>query len=265
MRSIKTKLIWVLAGVVIIALISSGTLLIWFNAREMRKEIFLDVLSFAELTNNSIVTSFEQFYQNGNFLQFRRDVNPLLSKNIDVSRLEVIGKSGELLYDSSTETEVPYDGSSRTKDYGLERVRSVKPSLLFDGHQIVFVRKSAEQEWLAVTEDDQIIDFPEGKVVDIIFPHRNARLSVVYQLDYSALWNRTAQMAISVLGVLAAGIFLASFFGISFAGRLLRPLKELERGVVQIGKGAFGSQVVVSSNDEIGILAQNFNQMSKTL
>src|SRR5690606_4022721 len=41
--------------------------------------------------------------------------------------------------------------------------------------------------------------------------------------------------------------------------------QHLEAAVVKVGKGDFGAQAKVESDDEIGVLAQNFNQMSKTL
>src|SRR3989338_4295177 len=112
-RSIKTKLILALTSLVAGALIIGGALLIWQNTQQMRQEIYLDALTFAELTNDKLVLSFEQFYETENFLQYRKDINPLLSKNVDISRIEVIGKSGETYFDSQTESEVAYVGDQR--------------------------------------------------------------------------------------------------------------------------------------------------------
>ena len=59
-RSIKTKLLWALTTLVAGALIVSGGILIWQNTQQMREEIYLDALSFAELTHDEIVESFSQ-------------------------------------------------------------------------------------------------------------------------------------------------------------------------------------------------------------
>lgn len=45
----------------------------------------------------------------------------------------------------------------------------------------------------------------------------------------------------------------------------LKPLKRIQRGAEGIGKGDFRYQILIASNDEIGELAQTFNQMSRQL
>ncbi|MFZ4707649.1 MAG: HAMP domain-containing sensor histidine kinase, partial [Bacteroidales bacterium] len=44
-----------------------------------------------------------------------------------------------------------------------------------------------------------------------------------------------------------------------------RPLNKLQKAALELGKGQFGTQVEVFSNDEIGELAKSFNQMSGQL
>lgn len=254
-----------LALLVSIALLIVGALLIWINTADMQQEIYLDGLTYAELTNDTIVTSYEQFYETRNFLQYRKDVNPILTQNIDVEALEVVGKSGDLLYDSRLEQDVQYEGELRKNTYGLERVRSLKPSLVFSNGRVVFARKDAENQWRAVTDDDELIVFPNGQVKNIIFPHNNFRHNVVYSLTYDALWDRITMMIVTIIASILGSIILATLIGYYFAGKLVRPVQQLERGVEKIAKGAFGSQIPVTTEDEIGALTVNFNNMSKTL
>ena len=264
-RSIKTKLLWTLSGLITGAVIVGGLLMIYQNASDMRRDIFLDALTFAELTNDKVVTSFEQFYLTDNFLQFRKDVNPLLSENVDISKVEVVGKSGDLLYDSVQEKDISYRAEERRSDYALDRTRDIKPSLLFSDGTVVYVKKTADNEWVAVNAQGELQEFPTGVVLNVIYPHQNARNAVVYTLSYDALWARVWRMALSILAVLIVAIFFTGLFAIYFANRLVKPIRTLEEGVVRISKGAFGAQVDVQSDDEIGILADTFNAMSKTL
>jgi serine phosphatase RsbU (regulator of sigma subunit) len=264
-HSIKTKLIWALSTLTAGALIVGGALLIWQNTQQMQRDIYLDALTFAELTNEKIVTGFEQFYETENFLQFRKDVNPLLSKSADIRQIEVLGKSGELFYDSTSESEVSYTGIPRNRDYHLERLRNVKPSLLFSNGEIVYVKKNADHDWVAVTDNEEVRKFPSGEVVNVLFPHKNARLTIAYDLSYDALWARIYEMALSILIVIGVSILIVITFAVSLSNRLVRPIKHLEEAVVKIGKGNLGAQAMVESDDEIGVLAQNFNLMSKTL
>jgi sigma-B regulation protein RsbU (phosphoserine phosphatase) len=72
-------------------------------------------------------------------------------------------------------------------------------------------------------------------------------------------------MALSILIVIGVSILIVITFAVSLSNRLVRPIKHLEEAVVKIGKGNLGAQAMVESDDEIGVLAQNFNLMSKTL
>lgn len=264
-HSIKTKLIWTLTSLITFALVLGGGVIIAQNVQKLREEIYLDALSFAELTNDDLITAFEQFYVSDNFLQFRKVANPMLQEFVDVDTIEIIGKSGELYYDSITEQDVAYLGLEREQSYSIRRARDIKPSLLFSNGEVVFVQKNEQGEWIPVDEQGNDTLFPGGEVVNIIYPHNNARISIVYGLTYDALSSRIFEMMWSIGLVILISIGFVSGFAIYFANRLVRPIQILEEGVLEIGKGKLGTQVEVESNDEIGVLADNFNQMSKTL
>lgn len=264
-HSIKTKLLWALTSLTAGALIVGGSLLIWQNVQQMQRDIFLDALTFSELTNDRIVSSFEHFYVTENFLQFQKEVDPLLGENADISRIEIAGKTNELFYDSSTEQEVGYVGVPRTQEYDQDRLREIKPSLLFSNGDVVYMRKNANNKWVAVNSNEELVELPEGEVLNLIYPHKNARLALVYTLTYDALWQRIYDMALSILVVLGVSIFIVVIFALYLAGKLVRPIRALEEVVVKVGEGAFGAQVKIESDDEIGILGATFNKMSKTL
>ncbi len=58
------------------------------------------------------------------------------------------------------------------------------------------------------------------------------------------------------------GILLAVMLGIRFLNLFIGPLDELTEATRNIAKGNYGEQVLISSNDEIGELANSFNTMS---
>ena len=73
---------------------------------------------------------------------------------------------------------------------------------------------------------------------------------------------------------LLAGVFLSSLLAAIIASvtgflilkRLLKPLKSLHRGVLQLGKGDYSHRVEgAGGRDEIGLLAESFNDMSRSL
>jgi signal transduction histidine kinase len=74
--------------------------------------------------------------------------------------------------------------------------------------------------------------------------------------------QRTNQALIySVIGAAVLAIFL----GVLLAGRLTRPLGDLQTALREIGRGAINQQIPVRSQDEFGQLTMVFNQMSSDL
>jgi diguanylate cyclase (GGDEF)-like protein len=71
---------------------------------------------------------------------------------------------------------------------------------------------------------------------------------------------------IYVAGTIGLGFVLfAAIFGWRMAARIAQPLVALKEAVVAVAQGDFDAQVSVSSNDEIGILCDAFNQMAVDL
>ncbi len=65
----------------------------------------------------------------------------------------------------------------------------------------------------------------------------------------------------TILGALGATL-IALVFGAFLAYTITRPVRELKTGTEMIARGRLGYQVDVRSKDEIGNLAESFNQMS---
>jgi PAS domain S-box-containing protein len=64
---------------------------------------------------------------------------------------------------------------------------------------------------------------------------------------------------------LAVAALLAIVFSVFFARSMTRPLSELTEGALLISEGKLDQNVRVSSSDEIGILAETFNEMRQRL
>jgi NtrC-family two-component system sensor histidine kinase KinB len=78
--------------------------------------------------------------------------------------------------------------------------------------------------------------------------------------------NNQAQRATHILAVLAlAALICVTAVAMHLAWTILRPIRELTRGVESIRKDDFSHRVRVHSPDELGQLAQGFNRMAETL
>lgn len=73
------------------------------------------------------------------------------------------------------------------------------------------------------------------------------------------------EMRLNLLIYLTVSLALAIIIGVLFSRRISRPIEELTDGVKNFGAGRLQQQIVVHSNDELQDLADEFNQMSKTL
>lgn len=67
-----------------------------------------------------------------------------------------------------------------------------------------------------------------------------------------------------LLGTGAATV-LAIVVGILMASRLVRPIRALSAGAKRVGGGDFDHRIVVETRDEIGMLADSFNDMTRSL
>jgi PAS domain S-box-containing protein len=68
-----------------------------------------------------------------------------------------------------------------------------------------------------------------------------------------------------MLGILLAALAGAAGLGLWLAHRLAKPVLTLTKGAKTIAAGHFDARVVVATHDEIGTLAEAFNQMADTL
>lgn len=80
------------------------------------------------------------------------------------------------------------------------------------------------------------------------------------EMHHQTSFTRVALFGIGVLAILLG-------FGVThvFAGRITRPIHVLVAGTRAVAKGRLDNKIDVDSNDEIGMLAENFNIMTETL
>lgn len=100
--------------------------------------------------------------------------------------------------------------------------------------------------------------------------------SYIYQLldltlrEGNSAYNEMAYEAKFMMYVSSAILFVflafCLVFGVFFSNYLTRPIENLAKTSLQISKGNLDVQeIVISSNDEVGILAQAFNTMSGSI
>jgi HD-GYP domain-containing protein (c-di-GMP phosphodiesterase class II) len=84
---------------------------------------------------------------------------------------------------------------------------------------------------------------------------------VIVQIDERKAYYSAFEMRDQSLALVALVALLATFLGTVFARRISRPIHELARSARRLAGGEYSSRVHVKSNNEVGVLADAFNQM----
>ncbi|BDH45231.1 two-component sensor histidine kinase [Salmonella enterica subsp. enterica serovar Choleraesuis] len=98
-----------------------------------------------------------------------------------------------------------------------------------------------------------------GKTVGWVIASPVERLTRSTDINFDHQQRRTSWVIVALSALLAAGVTFL------LARGLLRPVKRLVEGTHRLAAGDFATRVPVSGGDELGKLAQDFNQLATTL
>lgn len=118
-------------------------------------------------------------------------------------------------------------------------------------------RHSRPDFWIAETGDRKSIN------VRTIIQELHWNLYLVQ--PYSEAFQFLHQGFWASLGVMSAVIVLGVLLAYFTAKRILSPLDKLHRGVTRAAKGDFSQPIFITSRDEVGELADHFNNMQMAL
>ena len=99
----------------------------------------------------------------------------------------------------------------------------------------------------------------DGDVVGTVLGRPPAAGMTPVEAAFLARVNR------ALLAAAGGAIIIALLLGVLLARTLTRPLREMTAAARSVARGELGKQVAVRSQDEVGDLAQAFNQMSHDL
>ncbi|MBI5034585.1 MAG: HAMP domain-containing protein [Chloroflexi bacterium] len=79
------------------------------------------------------------------------------------------------------------------------------------------------------------------------------------------LQTQVTKLQLLILGGIAVAIIIGQFIGLGLATTITRPLLQLDESVREIAAGEYRGRVRINTRDEVGTLAQSFNQMAAHL
>ena len=102
---------------------------------------------------------------------------------------------------------------------------------------------------------------------DFVLPLSNGDAKcIIYIRDTQEELGEITWMLFSIiLQALFIGLIIAFVLAFFLARAISQPLSRLTEGVQRVAKGNFKEKIRVQSNDEIGVLTENFNTMSRMI
>lgn len=147
-----------------------------------------------------------------------------------------------------------------------------RESVLVSGGETLYSRMEIQPEVLLplgdTVEQKYLLDEDNGKNI-LIVGNKISILGEEYYVyvvrDISSVYEDIRKMGLRFFAIgalcIAAGIALI----ILFVRLAVRPIKELGNSARQIAKGEYTQRAVVTTNDEIGELARDFNSMAEAV
>jgi len=235
MRSIKTKLIAIYAAVVLIVMTVSGTFML-LTVRNMEIEQAHEALRHhAEMIYEQIV----QMYDKEDF--------PYARAWIWISTHEI---EGILLTDFGRPIAPDHFAQAGTIFNDRSLLEATAGSEAFSEGSLGLDIHGAEQRWFTFA-----MPVSSGGENFIIYTRLNMRLM------NERLSGLTFTFVLTVLAALVVTFILWIFLG----NTLTRPIVALTKHAKAIASGDFSGKITAVSDDEIGQLASNFDNMSKEL
>ena len=102
-------------------------------------------------------------------------------------------------------------------------------------------------------------------MVGAYVPVKKFGWGVVVQEPMASAYSEMRWLETNSLLYVIFGIILTALTGIFFARSIEKPIKELTLGTEAVARGELGYRIAVDAGDEIGKLAQAFNQMTRDL
>lgn len=213
----------------------------------LKRQHSRDALAYARMSARTVAEAHQSYYASG-YYKFREIVSNLMSMNRYVERIQILDINGEIRFDSR-------DLEAGTM-LGRDKPRVDDPGLM---DRI----KRLDITWQEATQED-------GKRrLEIITPYIEEwgrhRLSVRYLASFDALAQLFRNTLMQVLLLTLVFVLLGAALAYAAARQVTEPISRLTVAAREMGRGQLEQEVPVRSDDEIGELAQNFNQMALQL
>ena len=112
----------------------------------------------------------------------------------------------------------------------------------------------------------QLLDTDEGYIRDIAVPVLDGKAGVVHLgISETRIRNEVFKTSKTLMYITILMMVIGGFLSYFLGSLVVRPVYALKKGAAEIGRGNLDYQIKVDTTDEIGALADAFNEMAKKL
>jgi len=129
---------------------------------------------------------------------------------------------------------------------------------------VEIVRQFIESQGRAGATVPFTVQGPKGTLVKMLGTYAavpESSWGVIVQVEEDKAYYSAIQMRYQSLALVALVTIAAIVFGTLFAGQISHPIQALARGAQRLASGDYDTRVSVKSRNEVGVLADTFNQM----
>ncbi len=251
-------------GVVLTILVAIG-IFAFFNIQSEKKSLLTEVERHANQLSEAVKSDTEYDMLHNDRKRIHESIHRIGNQD-SIDRVRVFNKSGEIIY-SSDEAEIgtmvdqKAESCYRCHSAGepLERLEQKERSRVFrpsaDSPRLLGIINpiyNAPSCWTAACHAHPETQTVLG-VLDVTIP--------LTEVDRNI---RRSQVAIVILAI-SAILILSIIVGFMVRWWIDRPVRELLTGIKHVAGGNLGFRVKVKSEDELGMLAKSFNNMTENL
>lgn len=239
---IRTKIILLITGIVLISVVPLSLIVLYRNQSVVLNKTF-EVCQNLAINISNLAT--EELLINETYDTTKTSIKRLKESNItgllDSYVINIDGKYVAELNEKHTDDEI-ISGKEKTYFANLKELEMKEDK----GNKGVILRYA----------------YP----IFISYKHEKMRVgTAVFEFDKSKVYEPVVQIRTTIIGVsgilFVLSLVIAGFFAIFFS----KPIQKLSEGAEIIGSGNLNHRINLSGRDEIGQLAQRFNNMTSEI
>ncbi len=158
-------------------------------------------------------------------------------------------------------------------DVDLEKLKLIFKKMHLEGSEEFYLINSAGDCFFSTREEFIGRNLEEegglaqeaGKKLILTTDENSYGLKVIVAIDTGNAYGKINSMQVTMYVILAASGLALLLASIYFSRRLTRPIHNMMEQMRQVESGNFDMELPVESQDEIGILSDRFNRMSREL